>query len=221
MLLRLLKLLTVLSCGLASAEGLADTHAKSLPDVYLGSALAKQPDETRGKKLFQQYCVECHQVGAIGLAAQNIPALAGQHYEYLVKQMVDFLDQERVNTIMHQQLVRGGLNNATSIADIAGYVANVPFNPSPQYGSGKQLEQGKVIYEGFCASCHGAGAEGNNDWWVPNLRGQHYGYLIEQMGRMATAQRANVSDDLHRMFTTYTESEFQSVADYLTRWRPE
>lgn len=221
MFIRMLKLLMLIGFALQSVAGWTATQTPFTPNVYLGSALAKQPNETRGQKLFQQYCVQCHQVGAVGLAAQNIPALAGQHYDYLIKQVVDFLDQERVNTTMHQQLVRSGLNNATSIADVVGYVANLPVNSAPQYGSGKQLEQGKQIYEGFCASCHGQRAEGNGDLWVPNLRGQHYGYLLEQMRSMATAQRTNVSDDLHRMFTTYTESEFVVVADYLSRWQPD
>ena len=119
---------------------------------------------------------------------------------------------------MHQQLMRSGLNNATSIADVVGYVANLPMNPAPEQGPGNQLEQGKHIYEGFCASCHGRTAEGNGDLWVPNLRGQHYGYLVEQMQRMARAQRGNISEDLHRMFTSYTDTEFQSVADCLSRW---
>jgi cytochrome c553 len=221
MLPRLLKLLMLMGLSVYSGASLADTRPEPSLPVYLGSALAKQPNETRGQKLFQQYCVQCHQVGALGRPAQNIPSLAGQRYEYLIKQVVDFLDQERVNPTMHQQLVRSGLNNATSIADVVGYVANLPMNAAPQYGAGQHLEQGQQIYEGFCASCHGRGAEGNSDWWVPNLRGQHYGYLLEQMRRVAGAQRANVSDDLHRMFTTYTESEFQSVADYLARWRSE
>ena len=55
---------------------------------------------------------------------------------------------------------------------------------------------------------------------MPNLRGQHYGYLVLQMQRMAHAQRANISEDLHRMFGTYADEEFEAVADYLTRWSP-
>ncbi len=196
----------------------AASEPKLVPDVYLGNALGKQPDETRGQKIFQQHCQSCHQPGAAGLPAQKVPALAGQQYEYLVKQIVDFLDQERVNNVMHQQLLRSGMNSATSIADVVGYVSNLPMNPVPEKGPGTALQNGKGIYDGFCASCHGRTAEGNGDLWVPNLRGQHYGYLLDQMQRMARSQRANISEDLHRMFSTYADEEFQAVADYLTRW---
>lgn len=191
------------------------------PDVYLASALGKQPDETRGQKLFQRHCQRCHQVGAGGLAAQKIPSLAGQQYEYLVKQIIDFLDRERDNDTMHAQLVNSGVNNATSIADVVGYVSNLPLNPSPEQGPGTLQVKGKEIYQGFCASCHGRTAEGNADLWVPNLRGQHYSYMVEQMQRMARATRGNISEDLHRMFATYADEEFRAVADYLTHWQGE
>ena len=218
MLTKLFRVMILACCGWGCIGAQAASPGAMPPDVYLGSALGKRPDETRGQKIFQQHCLQCHQAGAVGLPAQKIPALAGQQYEYLIKQVVDFLDQERTNAIMHQQLMRSGLNNATSIADVVGYVANLPMNPAPEQGPGNQLEQGKHIYEGFCASCHGRTAEGNGDLWVPNLRGQHYGYLVEQMQRMARAQRGNISEDLHRMFTSYTDTEFQSVADCLSRW---
>lgn len=208
----------VLALLLSALAQAADVEME--PDVYLSSALAKMPNETRGQRIFVQHCQQCHQADASGLPSQNVPALAGQHYEYLVKQVVDFLDRERDNDTMHQQLVQSGMNNATSIADVIGYVANLSRNPAPEQGPGSMIAQGKQIYGGFCASCHGRNAEGSGDLWVPNLRGQHYGYMVEQMRRMARAQRGNVSEDLHRMFTTYADEEFQAVADYLTHWSP-
>jgi cytochrome c553 len=205
---------------LLTDSAMAAKQQMAAPDANLSSALGKTPNETRGQRIYEQQCQQCHQPGATGSAAQKAPALAGQQYEYLVKQIVDFLDLERANSTMHQQLARSGLNNATSIADVVGYVANLPRNLAPQQGPGTALAQGKSIYDGYCASCHGRTAEGVGDLWVPNLRGQHYSYLVEQMLGMAMAQRANISEDLHRMFTTYSTEEFQAVADYLTRWSP-
>lgn len=214
-------LMAVMLSAAFGAHAWAAKVVTNAPDVNLSSALAKMPNETRGQRIFEQHCQSCHQLGATGLAAQKIPALAGQQYEYLVKQVVDFLDRERDSSTMHQQLARSGMNNATSIADVVGYVANLPRNTMPEKGPGTNLNQGKKIYDGFCVSCHGRDAEGNGDLWVPNLRGQHYSYLVDQMRRMARLQRGNVSEDLHRMFTTYADEEFQAVSDYLTRWTPE
>jgi cytochrome c553 len=213
--------LVLMCCGGTMQTSVSVARSSgAAPDVKLSSALAKTPNETRGQRVYELQCQQCHQADASGIAAKKIPALAGQQYEYLMKQVVDFLDMERNNDTMHQQLVRSGVNNATAIADVVGYVANLPHNPAPQQGPGTALTQGKSIYEGFCASCHGRTGEGNGDLWVPNLRGQHYGYLVDQMQRMARAQRGNISEDLHRMFTSYANEEFQAVADYLTRWTP-
>jgi len=48
------------------------------------------PSEQRGKRIFDQNCAQCHQPDAQGRAEQKVPALAGQQYEYLAKQVVDF-----------------------------------------------------------------------------------------------------------------------------------
>jgi len=201
-----------------TANAISPTHpAAPVRDATLSATLSKMPSETRGKRIFERHCAQCHGMDAFGSAQQKVPALAGQQYEYLAKQIVDFLSFERDSDTMHKQLEHGGLNDATAIADVAGYVANLSPNPAPEKGSGKALELGNKIYQGFCVSCHGRTAEGNSDLWVPNLRGQHYGYLVEQMQRMAGAKRTNVSEDLHRMFSTYSTDEFAAVADYLTR----
>lgn len=205
-------------CALSVTASAAGVSAS--PDVHLSTTLTKAPDESRGQRIYELHCQSCHQPDAAGSAAQKIPALAGQQYEYLVKQVVDFLDQERSNATMHQQLLRSGINNATSIADVVGYVANLPRNPAPQQGAGTDVTQGKTIFQNDCASCHGRSAEGNSDLWVPSLRGQHYSYLLEQMQQMARSRRGNISEDLHRMFTTYSGEELQAMADYLTRWSP-
>lgn len=188
------------------------------PDVTLSAALAATPDERSGRQIYEQRCVQCHQNDAYGRAEQQIPALAGQQYEYLAKQLVDFLDVERTSITMHRILNERGLRAAQSIADVVGYVSNLPMNPAPAKGPGTSPELGKKIFTETCVSCHGRTAEGNPDLWIPNLRGQHYGYLLAQMRQMATGQRRNVSDDLHRMFTTYADADFEAVADYLTRW---
>lgn len=187
------------------------------PDLTLSAALAAVPDERRGKKIFEERCAQCHQRDAYGLADRQIPALAGQQYEYLAKQLVDFIDLERASDTMHAMLTQRGMRDAKSIADVVGYVSNLPMNPAPAKGKGDAIEVGRKIFDNACVSCHGKSAEGNPDLWIPNLRGQHYGYLVKQMEMMAQAGRNNISDDLHRMFTTYAPEEFEAVADFLTR----
>lgn len=206
-------LITFHVCGALAASNVPQ------PDLTLSAALAATPDEMRGKDIYNAQCARCHQSDAYGLSAQQVPALAGQQYEYLTKQLIDLIAFERANPTMHDVLRRGGMRDAQSIADVVGYVANLPMNPAPGRGNGKALEQGKRIFDSYCTSCHGRTGEGNADLWAPNLRGQHYGYLVKQMTAMAQSSRSNISEDLHRMFTTYALEEFEAVADYLTQPR--
>lgn len=188
------------------------------PDLTLSAALQATPNEQRGQRLFDMACGQCHGRDAFGSTDGRTPALAGQQYEYLVKQLVDFVEFERAGDAMHGVLAQHGMRNAQAIADIVGYVANLAMNPTPVRGTGAERELGRKIFESGCVSCHGRTAEGNPDLWVPNLRGQHYPYLVEEMRQMAATQRRNVSEDLHRVFTTYSAEELQAVADHLARW---
>jgi len=208
---------TFLCAFVCEARGIA-TSGRPTPDTTLSAALAATPNEQRGVKLFNKHCAQCHQSDAQGVADRQVPALAGQQYEYLLKQLVDFIDFERANDTMHGVLTQRGTLDAQAIADIVAYVANLPMNTSPSKGDGNALAAGKKIFFDYCASCHDRTAEGNADLWVPNLRGQHYSYLVKQMLMMARAQRSNISDDMHRMFGTYAPEELEAVADYLTRW---
>lgn len=212
---------SIASILILAASGSIDSPSAAprapAPDLTLSAALAANPDEQRGKQLFEQRCAECHRQDAQGLAARQIPALAGQQYEYLVKQLVDFIDFERASETMHAALKQRNVRDAQSIADIVGYVANLRMNPAPEKGRGDSLELGEQIFSRYCASCHGKTAEGNADLWIPNLRGQHYGYLVKQLQFMAQRRRNNISEDLHWMFTTYADTEFEAVADFLTR----
>ncbi len=48
-----------------------------------------------GAVLYGQRCASCHRPDGSGDAAKAIPRLAGQHYDYLVRQMYDAVDGRR------------------------------------------------------------------------------------------------------------------------------
>ncbi|MGH0034151.1 MAG: c-type cytochrome [Myxococcota bacterium] len=50
-----------------------------------------------GKKLYDENCVECHGSQGEGAAAKFYPVLAGQHYEYMLRQITDIRDGRRRN----------------------------------------------------------------------------------------------------------------------------
>ena len=211
--------IVVITCVLAISQ---PAHARAprtspLPDPSLSAAISATPNAIRGQIIFKKRCAQCHQSDAYGSGKQSIPALAGQQYEYLVKQLVDLVDFERANGTMHAVLIQSGVSNTQSIADVAGYAANLPMNPSPDKGDGLQILLGQKIFDGSCISCHDKHAEGNAELWIPNLRGQHYEYLLKQMHTMADGSRNNISEDVHRVFTIYAPSELEAVTDYISR----
>ena len=211
--------ITAIICLLATSQTLDAREVKSVatPDLTLSAALAAVPSENRGRAIFEKRCAQCHQNDAHGLGKQHIPALAGQQYSYLVKQLIDLVSFDRANNTMHEVLVKSGVSDTRSIADVAAYVANLPENPSPDRGNGLSMALGKTVFEGACVSCHSKKADGNDDLWIPTLRGQHYEYLLIQMQSMAAGRRNNVSEDLHQIFTAYAPQELEAVADYISR----
>jgi cytochrome c553 len=50
-----------------------------------------------GSELFAERCKGCHGLSGEGNAAKMIPRLAGQHYEYLMRQIYDTVDRRRPN----------------------------------------------------------------------------------------------------------------------------
>jgi cytochrome c553 len=93
-------------------EHFADSHhltdAQALADVaaYV-SQLQTQPQDTlgvgsgelvsQGAQIYAGACASCHGGDAQGNAREAIPQLAGQHYEYLRRQIYDAVDGRRPN----------------------------------------------------------------------------------------------------------------------------
>jgi cytochrome c553 len=115
------------------SRSLTDAQIQGLAAYYAGQTMMAQPVEgdrgriDAGKAIFETgiaassvpACVGCH--GAQGQGAATFPRLAGQHADYLVKQLIVFqrTDERPEGTIMKtvaHQLTR------QDIGDVAGYL---------------------------------------------------------------------------------------------------
>ena len=93
------------------------------------SARAGRPDPVAGKAE-AALCGGCH--GADGLSvATEIPNLAGQHYEYLMQQLIAYKDGTRKNGVMND-IIRP--MTIEQLRNIAAYFSSVPL----AVGKGKQ-----------------------------------------------------------------------------------
>jgi cytochrome c553 len=185
-------------------------------------AIAKRPDESRGREIFAR-CSGCHGPTANGTSDGDIPRIAGQHFQVLVRQLIHFRYGMRWNDRMEDVAMNLHiLENAQDIADVAAFASHLDRSGPRGVGDGKELQRGAAIYAGRCAACHGTGGRGDDRAWVPRLDGQHAAYLERQMRDAATGRRPPMSRPHRKLFEHMQPEDIRGLSDYLARtgWEP-
>jgi cytochrome c553 len=188
-------------------------------DRLTKSALSLDVDPKRGAAIFGQYCARCHGNQAHGNASRAIPALAGQRFAYLVRQLANFSGGERDNDTMHGVVAKSELHDPQTWVDVAGYLNSAAVARFEKTGDGSHVALGRGIFHEQCAPCHRADARGDDAGFVPSLRNQHYSYLVNQLHQLADGARHNVDENLVRFLRSFDEQDVAAVADYLSRLR--
>lgn len=209
--------LAVLLGATAALPALAELGAK--PEV--------KGDPAKAQQIASQVCAGCH--GSDGNSA--IPAnpnLAGQHAEYITKQLMNFKaaegrPAERNNPIM------GGMVAALNPADMVNLGAYFAKQaPKPGTAKDKALaEQGQKLYRGgnpatgvpACAACHSPSGAGIPAQY-PRLAGQHAEYTLAQLKAFRAEDRANDANKMMRTIAAkMSDQEMKAVAEYITGLR--
>jgi cytochrome c553 len=102
-------------------------------DAVGGSAGATTPNPKAGAAISGQ-CAACHGSNGISVA-NNIPNLAGQRYQYLLRQLEAYKNGARKSPLM--QGMAASLSEQ-QMKDIAAYFATVRIRVSPSDGSEMQ-----------------------------------------------------------------------------------
>lgn len=137
-------------------------------------------------------CAGCH--GADGNSAvASFPKLAGQGERYLLKQLQDVKNGDRI--IVEMTGLLNGFNDQ-QLADISAYYAS----QSIQVGEADPdlFDLGESLYKAgnsetgvpACIGCHAATGEGNSVAGFPALGGQHADYTIAQLVKFQKGYRA-------------------------------
>jgi cytochrome c553 len=116
--------MTPLAAGLSREDmlDLADYFAAQRPEPVPFKADPVKVDMGR-RKAAEVLCTMCH-LG--GFSGQNeIPRVAGQHYQYIVKQLQDFRARRRTNDAGNMTSVSKDLSDA-DIENLSTYIANLP-----------------------------------------------------------------------------------------------
>ncbi|EGD04591.1 cytochrome c, class I [Burkholderia sp. TJI49] len=185
---------------------------------------AKKPDLDRGKAIAGQVCASCH--GADGNSASgSFPKLAGQHPEYLVKQLNDFKAQPGAKGPARNNAVMVGFASALSADDmrnVAAYYGSQTAKPGTARDAatvpiGQKIYRGGIADKGVpaCASCHGPTGQGIPVQY-PRLSGQWADYTVAQLTAFQQGVGArNNNEAMHQIASRLSDSEIKAVADYI------
>ena len=163
-------------------------------------------DPAKGKLIAEQICAACHGVDGNSVAAAN-PVLAGQHPDYIVKQLTEFKSGKRNNAIML------GMASTLSDQDMKNVAAwfGTQKPKAREAQDPKTMEAGRAIYRTgiasakvpACMACHGPAGNGMPSQY-PRV-GSQFGSpaslaaspsrlppsdTVRKAGRVAASQRA-------------------------------
>lgn len=181
-----------------------------------------KPDVAKGQAIAGQVCAACHANDGNSQLAAN-PKLAGQFFEYLHKQLVNFRPQggkkpERDNAVMAGMTAN---LSADDLRNLAAYYAAQKLKPA--VAKDKELAAlGQRIYRGgnaatgvaACAGCHGPAGAGIPAQY-PRIAGQFAEYVEAQVKAFRAGTRANDPNGMMRgVAARMTDREIQAVAEY-------
>jgi cytochrome c553 len=215
---RVLRAALLLALAIGGSD-ISTSVASEQSEQLARNALALDGRRARGEQLFNSQCASCHGPTASGDAAQLVPSLAGQRRAYLIKQLADFAEGERVTTQMHAVVVRSEIADPQAWADVALYLNSLPPLMGRNTAVARLLSMGKESYHQRCASCHEDDARGDDDGFVPALRNQHYEYLLRELRAMGAGHRFDMTPEIRRSLLALKGEELTAIAHYLSRLR--
>jgi cytochrome c553 len=190
--------------------------------LVLAAAPAHAQDAAKAQSIAAQVCAACHAADGNSIGPAN-PKIAGQHPEYLHKQLADFKGQgakkpARDNAVMTSMVAN--LSDA-DLKNLAAYYSGQKLKPA--VAADKELAAlGQKVWRGgntqtgvpACAGCHGPTGAGIPAQY-PRVSGQYSEYLAAQLRAFRDGGRANDPNGMMRGVTSrMSEREIKAVAEY-------
>jgi len=206
-------------------------YAASAAALLCAGAAAAQapakPDAAKGQGIASQVCAACHAADGNSPAAAN-PKLAGQFYDYLNKQLVNFKAQGGKKAARDNAVMAGMVANLSGadMQNVAAYYASQKLKPAA--AKDKELAAlGQKIFRGgnaatgvaACAGCHGPSGAGIPAQY-PRVSGQFAEYVEVQLKAFRAGTRANDPNGMMRgVAARMTDREIQAVSEYVAGLR--
>lgn len=212
-------LIAVLAFSLSSNLVFSATNTAKKAEPVAAN-VAPVANKQTAEQIVQGVCAACH--GADGNSAISLnPKLAGQHPEYLLKQLTNFKEGTRANAVMSgmaANLTPADMQNlATYFSTQKQTLAKAKTNGVGSLG--EKIYRGGIAKTNVpaCAACHGANGAGMPKQF-PRLAGQHADYTYQQLKTFRTGERAN-APMMMAIAAKMTDAEMQAVADYMQGMR--
>ncbi|TFI59676.1 cytochrome-c oxidase, cbb3-type subunit III [Sphingomonas parva] len=150
-------------------KALAATPVEQLP----ANPALMQAAVEGGRAAFRVNCVACHGSGAAG--SKGYPNLNDDDWlwggdlkaiEYTITHGTRQPDHDATRFSQMPAFGRDGMLKAEEIGDLAAHVRTISGQQKP----GAASQRGGALFAQNCASCHGAGGEGNRAVGAPNLK---------------------------------------------------
>ena len=195
--------------------------------TFAAESAPAKPDLAKAKQTAETVCAACH--GADGNSANpTYPKIAGQHSDYIYKQLHNFKGwngkpAERNNPVM------GGMTatlTETDMKGLAAYFSSQKYKPDNAKNQ-KTIEYGQKIWRAgnpetgvpACAGCHGPAGKGLPAQY-PRLQGQFADYTEVQLKAFRGSERANDPNSMMRTVAIrMTDAEIKAVSDYIAGLR--
>jgi cytochrome c553 len=205
-----------------SAAALAAFLAAALATPVWAADTAATPkaDLAKGQAISTNVCAACHTADGSRGAPAN-PIIAGQHPEYIAKQLAEFKAGKRQNPVM--QGMAAPLTE-DDIRNVSAFYASKQAKPG--FAKSKDtVKLGEKIYRGgiaekavpACAGCHSPNGAGLPSQY-PRLAGQHGDYLDAQMKAFRDGKRGN-SAPMKTIAANMSDKEIAAVSDYIAGLR--
>ncbi|MBK1721759.1 c-type cytochrome [Thiocystis violacea] len=178
----------------------------------------KPADPEAGAQKANTICMACH--GPQGNSVVPLwPKLAGQHPEYIKKQLMNFKSGDRANVQMTPMAMP---LTDQEVIDLAAY-----FSTQTQSGGvadpelaklGEQLYRAGNSTSGVpaCNGCHGPAGMGTGLAKFPRIAGQHADYVKQTLEYFRKGERANDPNAMMRGVTSrMTDQEIAAVSQYV------
>lgn len=177
---------------------------------------ADEGSYARGEDIVMGRCFLCH--GTTGDSSSPLyPKLAGQHPEYIFKQLRNFKRGEREGADMRKVLSD---MEEPDLKAVAAYYSKQPATRGNSSYPDMRAAGERLFREGNaatglkpCKECHGEGGGGTDK--TPRLAGQHALYIETQLSLFEERKRTNDNAQMHDVAKRLSIDEMRAVAEYL------